>query len=185
MVEILERDAVISPCGKYRYALKRGWKEGKDVCVFLMLNPSTADALKDDATIRRCIGFAHRWGYQILHVVNIFALRSTDPKLLYRTPDPVGPDNDKWILELTQAATCVVAAWGAHGSHMGRANEVLKMLKGATPSVNVWALGLTKDLHPRHPLYAPNDSQLVPVGKHRDECCHFGDHDKMLPGLGD
>jgi hypothetical protein len=180
MVDVIERDAVISPCGKYRYTLKRAWKEGGGVCVFLMLNPSIADALRDDATIRRCIGFAHRWGYQILHVVNIFALRSTDPKLLYRMPDPVGPDNDKWIMELTRAANCVVAAWGTHGSHMGRATEVLKMLKGAT--INVWALGLTKDLHPRHPLYAPNDAQLVPVGKHK-ECCHFG-HGDELPGLG-
>lgn len=83
--------AVISECGSYRYRLERVWEAEKDRVAFIMLNPSTADASKDDPTIRRCIGFAKAWGFGGLIVGNLFALRSTDPKALYGHKDPVGP----------------------------------------------------------------------------------------------
>jgi len=154
--------AYISPCSKYRYWLSREW--GNDpaskVC-FVMLNPSTADALKDDATIRRCVGFAKAWGYQGLHVVNLFALRATNPSALYskEEADPVGPESNRFLLEIP--CERIIAAWGVYGQHRGRAAEVLRMLADAGRTVE--CLGVTKDGYPRHPLYLPCWATPVPL----------------------
>jgi hypothetical protein len=88
--------AVLSDCGTYRYRLGRRWAEGP-VDVWIMLNPSTADATVDDRTIRRCMEFSRRWGAGALVVGNLFALRATDPAELVRHPDPIGPDNDEHL----------------------------------------------------------------------------------------
>lgn len=108
--------ARLSPCGQYRYTLDRDWlgdgRRGR--LVWVMLNPSTADATIDDNTIRRCIRFSERWGYDGLIVVNLFALRSTNHTLLAAHPDPVGPDNDQAIAEACAVAADVIAGWGAH-----------------------------------------------------------------------
>lgn len=146
--------AVFSDCMTYRYALLRrlnktiGLLEPRP-CLFVMLNPSTANHEDDDPTIRRCKGFAERWNFGCLTVVNLFALRSTDPKKLYKYPDPVGPDNDKLIIESAKAAGHIVCAWGTHGALHGRGRKVLRMLEEFKPV----HLGLTKAGHPKHPLY--------------------------------
>lgn len=150
--------ATISPCGTYRYWLERSWADtGKGFVNFIMLNPSTADAEKDDATIRKCIGFAKRWGYDGLHVVNLFALRSTSPNALYSHPDPVGPENDTYIRAGVMSAEKTIIAWGAHGKIMGRADKVLPMLD------RVEALVFNADDSPRHLLYVPYEIVPYPM----------------------
>ena len=151
--------AIISPCGRYRYRLHREWGEGGE-CLFVMLNPSTADAEKDDPTIRRCIGFARQFGCGSLTVVNLYALRATHPRALFAAIDPVGPENEAHILRaLTQPPALVIAAWGAHG-HRSVARQ--KFLLAAQRTENpVWCLGWTKDGAPRHPLYVRADALLV------------------------
>lgn len=114
-----------------------------------MLNPSTADGQFDDPTIRRCMKFTADWGYGGMHVVNLFALRATDPGELREAEDPIGPENDKTIL--SYAHWRIVAAWGAHGGYRDRDKAVLEMLKNS----ELQYFGLTKTGQPRHPLYIP------------------------------
>lgn len=154
--------AAISDCGTYRYQLTRAWAPGP--CdVWIMLNPSTADAEIDDPTIRRCVGFSRGWGSGSLVVVNLFALRATDPEALVRHPDPIGPENDRHI-ELAAAGAHhhggrVIAAWGAHRMAEYRAWDVHRVVRRQGPLV---ALGVTKQGAPRHPLYVKGDASLQP-----------------------
>lgn len=145
----MHRSAVFSPCGKYRYVLRRVWDRRGSTVLFVALNPSIADEFKDDPTIRRCIGFARSWGFGKLIVANLFALRSTDPAALRNAVDPIGPRNDWWLKSLSSRADLTIAAWGVHGRLGSRATEVLPMLR------SVHHLGQTHDGHPRHPLYVP------------------------------
>jgi hypothetical protein len=160
--------AVISPCGKYRYRLQREIGQGWKIAVFVMLNPSTADAEQDDPTIRRCIGFAKAWGCGQLIVVNLFAVRATDPKVMLAADDPVGPDNYKHVKRAVRLASrtdpetsepegIVVCAWGAHGSYMDQDETTLSWIERecAVPH----ALKLTKDRMPSHPLYLRTDTK--------------------------
>ncbi len=141
--------AVISECGRYRYVLRRSlgsilrWRYS---VLFIMLNPSTADAEKDDPTIRRCMAFAKREGFTHLNVVNLYALRSPDPRHLALAEDPVGPENDAWIDKEVRGARLVVAAWGAHPFAVDRAKDVARRVG------QLWCLGKTKDGCPKHPL---------------------------------
>jgi len=177
--------ARISADGKYRYRLWREWRGGElwnwwenggrpvldgsgqpigepKVCLFVMLNPSTADGVKDDSTIRKCVGFARRWGYDRLDVVNLFAYRVTNPHRLLalnHDDDPVGWENQRSIHESSADADIVVAAWGAHGGHLGQDETALGWLACDKP---VMCLGETADGHPRHPLYVPYDTELRP-----------------------
>ena len=150
----MTKSAVIDPSGKYRYLLTRTWDEDEPYALFVMLNPSTADAEQDDPTIRRCIDFATRWGYGGLRVVNVFAYRSTDPKTLLNVADPVGPDNYRYISAAIKYAGVVIAAWGASGPHIKEAYdtvyEIARYLK-----IPIHVLGVTKNSMPKHPLYIP------------------------------
>lgn len=153
--------AVLSPCGTYRYTLDRVWDASLLTALFIMLNPSTADASEDDPTIRRCRSFATREGCGGLTVVNLFALRSTDPAALTSHPDPVGPQNDVHIaLALDRQPAVVIAAWGAHPFAKPRAAQVAGLLTahGGQPQ----CLGVTKNGDPRHPLYVRGDAPLAP-----------------------
>ena len=152
------RDAIISPCGKYRYLLTRTWNRVDPSLCFIMLNPSTADASIDDPTIRRCIGFARQFGYGGIRVVNLYALRATDPKELWRVDDPVGPENDGRIVYA--ATDCdVILAYGSHAKPK-RIREVLSLLKEC--EATTYALKLTRKGNPQHPLYLPNASKMIP-----------------------
>src|SRR4029079_19593153 len=115
-----KKDAVMSPCGRYRYRLTRVWDESRPAVCWVMLNPSTADAVKDDPTIRRGSSFSWSWGAGGLVVVNLFAFRATNPADLLDAPDPVGPENDAHVRDAAKGAGLVMAAWGVHGSGLGR-----------------------------------------------------------------
>ena len=153
--------AIISPCGMYRYALTRAGdtsfgKRGK--AMFLMLNPSTADATLDDPTIRRCRSFASSWGFNGIAVANLYALRSTDPAALWLHCDPVGPDNDDHLYEMAVAHGRVVCAWGANARD-DRVAAVVTRLRDA--GAQLTCLGTTKNGAPRHPLYVRGDQPLM------------------------
>ena len=105
------KSALFDEGGTYRYLLCRRWDAGRPTVAFCMLNPSTADGTQDDATIRRCLAFATRWGYGELLITNCFALRSPQPGLLRTHPDPVGPDNRLYLLQAAERASCIVVAW--------------------------------------------------------------------------
>jgi hypothetical protein len=139
--------AVFSKCMRYRYVLRRVWDRSKQSVLFIGLNPSTADATNDDPTIRRCIRFASDWGFGSVTVANLFAYRATQPQKLRRARDPIGPENDRWLQDLQSESDLVVAAWGVHGALRERNLEVLGKISPA------YCLGLTKEGHPRHPLY--------------------------------
>lgn len=160
----MTRDAQISDCGAYRYWLSRRWNaEGKRV-VFVMLNPSTADASIDDPTIRKCVGFASRAGYSCLDVVNLFAFRSVDPKVLRYSHNAVGPDNDGWI-DIRCRGADVVFAWGANGAHhSARAKAVAHRVVAIANRILVIDWGKTG--HPVHPLMQPYFKGLTDSASH-------------------
>jgi hypothetical protein len=158
----MRKDARLSACGSYRYWLTREWDEGAWKLPFIMLNPSTADAEIDDPTIRRCMGFAKALKFGGIHVLNLFALRSTDPTALKKHPDPVGPENNAHLDVLFNRARLdgvpVVAAWGAHGALSNRDKQVIAL--AGEHGLALSCLGKTKEGHPRHPLYLRADATL-------------------------
>jgi hypothetical protein len=149
--------AVLSACRNYRYRLDRWWSDEGDCVVWVMLNPSTADATTDDPTIRKCIGFSRRWGYGRLIVVNLFALRATDPAALAGNTDAVGVHNDWHITTALEVAAEVIVAWGCQ-QHMSteklkqRPTRLAELIRSLRPDVEVSCLGYRKDGAPRHPL---------------------------------
>ena len=149
MERCTEAAAALSPCGRYRYGLWRRWSAGRGELLVVGLNPSRADGHCDDPTLRRCIGFAQAWGFQGLRVANLFAWRARDPVQLRRVGDPVGPDNDRWLLQLAEGAELILAAWGNRGQWQGRDQRVLTLL-------GPWhCLGFSAQGAPLHPLYLP------------------------------
>lgn len=142
--------------GTYRYYLWREWDAAAPTVTFVLLNPSTADAEHDDPTLRRCVGFARRWGCGRLELLNLFALRATSPAELRRAADPVGPENDTI---LRAARGVIVVGWGNHGALHGRDREVLGLLG------EVLVLGFTKQGQPRHPLYVRGDWSPLRLGR--------------------
>ncbi len=158
----MERWAKISPCGRYRWNLNRSWSEwGRHACV-IMLNPSTADALVDDATIRALTRLLTPLGYGGVEVINLFALRSTDPAALMAADDPVGPMNDYNIIESLKRRPTVICAWGAHKFvvQSKRGIEVLQLVKAF--NLVPQCFGTTKSGAPKHPLYLKTGTKLEP-----------------------
>lgn len=153
--------AALSPDRTYRYSLTRIWDQDKPFIRFVGLNPSTADEHIDDPTVRRCVGFARDWGAGGIVMLNVFAFRATDPRVMKRADDPIGPRNDwairLWTLDLSDAP--VVACWGVHGDHQLRGRRVEHMLKQICPD-RLRIFGLTKDGHPKHPLYLSRLARL-------------------------
>lgn len=152
-------EAVYSECGVYRYRLSRDWGAGPRIA-FIMLNPSTASELRNDPTVARCEGRARRRGYGGFDVLNIFAFRATRPEDLRAAADPVGTANAETVLAVSSAAATVICGWGQHGAHLGQGPTVRGLLAAA--GIPLWHLGLTRDLHPRHPLYVANTVEPMP-----------------------
>ena len=153
--------AEISLCGRYRYELRRCWDFRRPAIAWIGLNPSTADADQDDPTLRRCIGFSQAWGYGALVMLNLFALRATDPRAMLAAPEPEGPRNDEFLCGWAgppsgrfEGVAAIVCAWGNHGAHRARAANVLQLLGDRY----LLSLGVTKHGHPRHPLYVAGDT---------------------------
>lgn len=159
MTAILDTERV------YRYRLERRVGGNDRVCLFVMLNPSTADETQDDPTIRRCMAFARREGCGHLVVCNLYAFRATDPRELRTASDPKGPVNADYLRRAAQQAHVIVAAWGS--KHLGGSwpLRVLAMLEAEKP---VHALKILKTGHPGHPLYVPADAPLIPYPRRRN-----------------
>jgi len=150
------KTADLSADGVYRYALTRQWAREKPTVAFIMLNPSTADGLVDDPTIRRCLGFAHDWGFGTLRVVNLFALRATDPRELSIHADPIGVENARHVCRAVIESMQVVCAWGAHPMAAKSAIGPLIRRVAQEQGISLTCLGTTASGAPRHPLYLPN-----------------------------
>lgn len=147
---------------EYRYTLARTWRPTAPRLLWVMLNPSTADAEQDDATIRRCVRFSAGFKYGGLDVVNLLAARATKPDDLEAFNDPSGPDNDRATIDALSTHRHVIAAWGAtRPPHVAAliAERVAFVLDAALlAGCRVFALGTTKEGHPRHPLYLKSDA---------------------------
>lgn len=155
----LTRHAALSEDRVYRYQLSRSWGGGPLV-TFVMLNPSTADEHTEDPTLRRCMRFAQEWGFGGVRLVNLYALRATNPHDLWRAVDPVGPENNRYLSEAAAQAGTLVAAWGIHA----KANRVAEVR--ALPGFEtLTSLRTTRDGHPGHPLYLPKSLTPSPWPK--------------------
>lgn len=150
--------AVISQCGVYRYRLDRVWDASIPPLCWIMLNPSTADAEADDPTIRKVAYFTRAFGFGGLRVVNLYALRATDPRELWQAAEPVGPDNDQHIIDAV-AGEMTVLAWGANAKP-DRVRKVCELIQ--SNALGIDCLGVTKGGMPRHPLYLPNAATREP-----------------------
>lgn len=172
----MKRETIFSACRKYRYTLWREFYgalaieppmlplEGNRAHNYLMiigLNPSTADETKDDPTIRRCIGFAKRWGYGALCMTNLFAWRDTKPEGMKLAADPIGEESGKWIDEIADGAGMILAAWGKHGTFRGRDMEVMRAIEAKGKSI--YCLGMNGDGTPKHPLYIAAATVAIPL----------------------
>jgi hypothetical protein len=149
------KDASISECSKYRYSLSRIWDNNKPKVLFVMLNPSTADADNDDPTIRRCINFAKDWGYGGLYVGNLYSYRATNPKELNNMSVLLGDDEVNRIHLMTMSIRCekIICAWG------NNAKFGTKSIDGLFREL--YCLALSKEGNPKHPLYLKKD--LKPI----------------------
>jgi len=166
------RDAIVSECGQFRYWLSRFWRPGRRL-LYVMLNPSTADASVDDATIRRCTTFADAQSFGSFEVVNLFAFRATKPTDLSRLGWQVGPLNDEHIDVAARNADAICVAWGAIGERgpaVDRMQVVAPILRRAGHELQ--CLKATRSGHPQHPLYLPNSCRLRPFEAAIEEAMH-------------
>ena len=152
----MNKGAIISPCGQYRYQLWRIWNEDKPRVLFICLNPSTADAAFDDPTVRRLMGFAFKWGYGGFYLGNLFGYRTTYPSDLIRSSNPVGIDNDRHLLSMQTKCDRVVFAWGNDGALHERSKQIAEKFPEA------FCLGKTNSGQPKHPLYLSKNTELIP-----------------------
>ena len=163
----IEKNAIISECGTYRYSLARIWERGRKLVLFVGLNPSTADAYSDDPTIRRCVGFAQSWGFGGLIMCNMFTFRCTDPEEIPATANLNGP---LWLPSIMTCCLCcdlAICCWGAHrlaARQYDFANLIEKLMH-KRPS----CLGLTKNGSPKHPLYLRKDCQPILFPRERPD----------------
>lgn len=160
MIVYQEKTAIISDCKKYRYLLRRDWDLMKPRALIVMLNPSTADAEQDDATIRSVTRLCNELGFGSYEVVNLFAFRATNPKELYNNmfKENIGPKNDIRIEAALHRCDLPIMAWGAHQLAIDRGRSVTSMIRQHRPAV--FCFGVTKTKAPRHPLYLKTETQL-------------------------
>lgn len=161
-------DAHFSGCSRYRHWLLRELSGQVDrlrtVCLWIMLNPSTADCTINDPTIKRCMGFTAQWGYDDMEVVNLFDYRATDPKmLLTHASEVLSEANDVYIRTRAASADRIVCAWGSHKFAFNRSQEVLRSLRPFY-STKMVCLGRTVSGAPKHPLYLKGSTLLESYG---------------------
>ncbi|WP_424236865.1 DUF1643 domain-containing protein [Bhargavaea ginsengi] len=150
---------MVDHTGRHRYRLSVTWETGKPECLFVMLNPSTADAGKPDATLNQCMNIARHQGFGSLEVVNLYSIRTKSPQVLFGSDDRHHPPNDQHLADAIGNARRVIVAWGQHGGGEGRDQVVLDMIReaGKTP----YCLGTTKSRMSRHPLYLKSNTPLI------------------------
>lgn len=168
----IEKTAVISECRRYRYRLGRRWSD-RPLLVFVMLNPSTADAAVDDPTIRRCIHFAKAHDFGGIDVVNLYAFRATHPRDLKSAAYPIGSENDWHIRNAARRGSAVCLAWGAFVANVAddRPEAVLRILRDL--GIQPQCLHITRSGYPGHPLMLPNTARLAPFDLNAiDEAMH-------------
>lgn len=151
--------ARFSDCEKYRYTLTRTWDHSKGKVVFIGLNPSTADEMKNDPTVTRMINFAKSWGFGTITVCNLFAYRATFPEDLKKAKDPIGQETDFWLNEEIETSDRIIAAWGNHGTFNNRSKEIIKIL----PKDKTYLFELTKASEPKHVLYLSSKATLKSI----------------------
>ena len=133
--------------------------EAERAIAWIGLNPSTADENQLDPTLRRIRGFSTDWGYNCFYMLNAFGFRATDPKVMRAAADPVGPENDRWILEMTGKVDRTVCAWGRHATFLNRQERLFTLLADRP----LYYLEKTKDGIPKHPLYLRSDLLPKPL----------------------
>ena len=158
-LKYIQSDAVISPCDKYRYVLRRTWDAQEASIGIVGLNPSTADANVDDATVLKCVKLAQHWGYGGIVLVNLFALRSTDKRQIKLRSDPVGPENDYEIRKALSTLNDVLVAWGNEGTYLDRSKAVQMLLVKLCKLT--YCIKRNKGGEPAHPLYQADDSPQI------------------------
>lgn len=157
------KQTVFSLSRRYRYTLwrkvpvtfqfsERVW--GGDCVQFIGLNPSTANETENDPTIRRCIRFASDWGFTWMAMTNLFGFVSSDPKVMMAQADPIGVNNDSYLLKVSEYAGLVVAAWGAFACATERARDVRRLIRKP-----IYHLGLNANGSPKHPLYLSKNTK--------------------------
>ena len=149
--------AIFSLDHKYRYVLTRKWSNN-GICLFIMLNPSTADAYKFDPTVSRAYKIAKRLKLGELVVLNIFAIKGSDPSVIKEYDDPIGKYNDYYINYYCKKSKMIIVAWGNHGSYNNRSNDVKNILK--RNKKGVYCIDINNSGEPKHPLYTKNNSKL-------------------------
>jgi hypothetical protein len=160
-ISYFEMSAEFGDGGRYRFRLDRAWDAAnRRRLVVIGLNPSTADDTEDDPTIRRCVAFAKRELCGGLIMVNLFAYRATDPRELATAAFPCGSGNDTSVLQACRTPSAIaIAAWGVNGAFRSRGEEMRALLSRS--GVQLYHFGLTKDGHPKHPLYLPATAPLT------------------------
>jgi len=156
----VEYGAIFDTSGTYRYTLWRAWSPYYPRIAFILLNPSTADEHKNDPTIRRCLSFARAWNFGSMEVVNLFAYRATYYRELFKANEPIGTENDRFLLQALERCSTIVLGWGARGTFLERDRQVMSLLSGRN---HLYCLGITKNGQPRHPLYINGNADLVPI----------------------
>lgn len=156
----MDNECQFSPDRQHRYSLIHRWNPlfGDRLILWIGLNPSTADESQLDPTLTRIAGFSKREGFDGFWMANLFAVRTPYPEEMMRHPEPVGPENDAWLLHAAQRCEKIVAAWGAGGSFQARDQAVAKLFSG----MQLWCLGTTQDGQPRHPLYVAANQAFTP-----------------------
>ncbi len=160
IVDGLEYGVIFDPSGLYRYSLWRAWSPYHPRIAFILLNPSTADEHRNDPTIRRCISFARIWNFGSMEVVNLFAYRATDYRELFKANEPIGTDNNRFLIQAAERCSTIVLGWGARGTFLNRDRQVMSLLAGRN---DLYCLGNTKSGQPRHPLYVKRNTNLVQI----------------------
>jgi hypothetical protein len=163
MIDGIEYGAIFDVTARYRYSLWRAWSPYHPRIAFILLNPSTADEHKNDPTIRRCIGFARAWNFGSMEVVNLFAYRATDHRELFIANEPIGTENNRFLMQAIERCSTIVLGWGTRGTFLSRDRQVMSLLARRT---DLYCLGITQNGQPRHPLYLKGDTGLVSFCKH-------------------
>lgn len=141
-----------APLSAYRFTLTRSWPGGDGECLFVMQNPSTADATHNDPTIKRCIKFAVSWGYSSLRVVNTNPVRATKPSDCYVPIEMILAHNDWQVQRALPHARTVVAAWGVDANA-----DLVARMQRLLAARDVYVIAFTQHGLPRHPLYLRKD----------------------------